>query len=225
MKGVAAARAALLFLGLFLAGPTVHGDGPLLVIQGDDGIVFTNTPSRGNARPVTGFSRPAPKRTSALPPTLYDSFIERTARANGLSPRLVKAVVLVESGANPHAVSPKGAMGLMQLMPETARRYGVADPFDPLQNIEAGTRHLRDLLEEFDGDERLALAAYNAGSGAVRRAGGVPNYPETLEYIRRIDERMGRLPTPITPGASANGTPPRKILARRLPDGTLLLTN
>ena len=98
-----------------------------------------------------------------------------------LPPRLLDAVIRTESGYRPEAVSPKGAVGLMQLMPATARRYDVTNRFDPVQNVEAGTRYLRDLLLEFDLVS--ALAAYNAGEGAVRRYGGVPPYPETQRFV------------------------------------------
>jgi len=102
-----------------------------------------------------------------------------------LDPELILRMIEAESGGNPRAVSPKGAMGLMQLMPETARALGVNDPFDPVQNIEGGVRYLHHLLQRF-GDLRLALAAYNAGPGRVQQYGGVPPYPETLRYLERI---------------------------------------
>ena len=99
---------------------------------------------------------------------------------------LVHALITQESGWNPRAISPKGAMGLMQLMPQTARSLNVKNPFDPAQNVDAGVRHLKSLLESYGGDVNLTLAAYNAGSGAVARSAGVPHYAETQNYVRRI---------------------------------------
>ena len=111
------------------------------------------------------------------------------ARRHGLDPELVIAVVAVESGFKPEAVSPKGAQGLMQLMPKTAESLGVADAFDPEQNLDGGVRHLGDLLALYDGDVEWALAAYNAGEGAVHRHHGVPPYRETRAYVRKVLER------------------------------------
>jgi soluble lytic murein transglycosylase-like protein len=111
------------------------------------------------------------------------------AKRHGLDPALVLAVANVESGLRPSAVSPKGARGLMQLMPPTARDMGVTDVFDPLQNLEGGTRYLRELLSRYDGDLKRALAAYNAGPGAVDKYKGVPPYRETLAYVRRVLEK------------------------------------
>lgn len=111
------------------------------------------------------------------------------AAAHNLEARLVRAVIEAESGFNPRAVSHRGAQGLMQLMPSTARRLGVEDPFDPEQNVRAGTRELRRLLDRYAGDVVLALAAYNAGQGAVDRHGGVPPYGETRRYVRWIMSR------------------------------------
>jgi soluble lytic murein transglycosylase-like protein len=107
----------------------------------------------------------------------------------GLPRNLVRSVMRVESGFQPKVVSPKGAIGLMQLMPETARELG-ADARDPVQNVDAGARYLRQLLEQYDGRLWHALAAYNAGSGAVQKYGGVPPYNETINYIYRIDKEM-----------------------------------
>ncbi len=114
---------------------------------------------------------------------------EAVARKRGLDPALVLAVVSVESGFRPEAVSPKGAQGLMQLMPRTAASLGVSDALDPEQNLDAGVRHLEALLKLYDGDLTRALAAYNAGQSAVARHGGVPPYRETRAYVRRVLER------------------------------------
>ncbi len=105
---------------------------------------------------------------------------------NRIPPALVNAVIETESSYNPRALSPRGAMGLMQLMPATARELNVEDPFEPEQNIRGGVELLRRLLDRYNGDYRMALAAYNAGEGAVERSGGVPDYPETQEYVRRV---------------------------------------
>ena len=112
--------------------------------------------------------------------------IERTAREEGVDPALVAAMITQESGGNPEAVSPAGARGLMQLMPATARMLGVEDVFDPQQNLSGGVRYISQLMERFGGDEKLALAAYNAGPGTVDRYGGVPPYRETTNYVKRV---------------------------------------
>jgi soluble lytic murein transglycosylase-like protein len=131
-------------------------------------------------------------------PTDLAEMVEAAARRHGLDPELVRAVVAVESGFRPDAVSPKGAQGLMQLMPATARSLGVKDAFDPFSNLDGGTRYLRILVTRYGGDLRRALAAYNAGEGAVARHGGVPPYPETLAYVRKVLRR-----------AEADGLAPR----------------
>jgi len=115
-----------------------------------------------------------------------DSSIVMAAARHNVDPNLVRAVVKVESNFNSNAVSSKGAIGLMQLMPKTARQLKVKNPFDPDQNVDAGVRHLKYLLESYNGDVNLTLAAYNAGEGAVRRSAGVPHYSETQNYVRRI---------------------------------------
>jgi soluble lytic murein transglycosylase-like protein len=124
----------------------------------------------------------------AKPDPAVVSTIEETARNLQVSPELVHSVIEVESNYNPYAVSPKGAEGLMQLMPATARRFGVTNSFDARQNIEGGVRYLKFLKETF-GDDRLAIAAYNAGEKAIERYGGVPPYPETVSYVAKVGEK------------------------------------
>src|SRR5580704_8215726 len=119
-------------------------------------------------------------------PEEIDASIVLAAARHNVDPNLVRAVVKVESNFNSNAVSRKGAMGLMQLMPSTARSLNVKNPFDAEQNVDAGVRHLKQLLENYGGDVNLTLAAYNAGAGAVARSSGVPHYAETQNYVRRI---------------------------------------
>jgi soluble lytic murein transglycosylase-like protein len=115
----------------------------------------------------------------------WEPIVAPIAAKYGIETDMVLRIIEAESGGNPNAVSPRGAQGLMQLMPATARALGVQNPFDPVQNIEGGVRYLRHLLDRF-GDWRLALAAYNAGPGNVARYGGIPPFPETHRYLRRI---------------------------------------
>jgi soluble lytic murein transglycosylase-like protein len=120
-----------------------------------------------------------------------DKAIQDAAAKHNVDPNLVRALVKVESNFNPSAVSRKGAMGLMQLMPTTARELKVTNPFDPAQNVDAGVRHLKGLLNNYNGDVSLSLAAYNAGQGAVQRNRGVPPFAETRNYVRRITSLYG----------------------------------
>jgi soluble lytic murein transglycosylase-like protein len=120
-----------------------------------------------------------------------DPLIEESAEKEGVNPDLVRAVINQESAARPCVVSDKGAQGLMQLMPATAGQFEVRDPFDPKQNIDAGTRLLKLLLDRYDNDIPLALGAYNAGPSRVDRQGGVPQIPETLNYVTRILQQLG----------------------------------
>ena len=119
-------------------------------------------------------------------PVCFSTALSRISSEHGVPSKLVQAIIQVESEGNPKAVSRKGAMGLMQLMPSVLKAYQVEDPFDPLANVDAGVRHLKYLLQEFSGNLSLALAAYNAGPGNVRKYGGIPPFPETHKYLFRV---------------------------------------
>lgn len=120
----------------------------------------------------------------------FANFIADSARVHGVAPELVASVIAVESNFNPNAVSWRSARGLMQLMPETAARFGVTQIFDPQQNIEAGTRYLKELLLRYNGDLSLTLAAYNAGPDRVQQYRSIPPYRETRDYVRRVTEKF-----------------------------------
>ena len=144
------------------------------------------------AVPATGPAVPQPAPpASASAPVAPEKLANAAAAKYGLPPSLVRSVMKAESGFQPRAVSPKGAIGLMQLMPGTAQSLGV-NPYDPAQNVDAGTRYLRELLEKYHGLLRHALAAYNAGPEAVEKHGGVPPFAETLDYIRRVEREWRR---------------------------------
>lgn len=132
---------------------------------------------------------PAP---SATPTDPYSDLIHAAATKTGLDENLIRKVIAQESNFNPRAVSPKNAEGLMQLLPETAARYSVANVFDPKQNIEAGAQYLKDLLARYDGNLKLALAAYNAGPDVVDRYAGIPPFPETQKYVSRITASLAK---------------------------------
>jgi soluble lytic murein transglycosylase-like protein len=129
--------------------------------------------------------------------TRYDDLIEENSRVHGVNPHLVRAVIQQESGFNQYALSPKGAMGLMQLMPTTATELGVTDPYNPAQNIRAGVAYLKGLLAKFAQNIELALAAYNAGPTAVAKYGAVPPYRETQTYVTRIKSVVDAQPKPV----------------------------
>jgi len=137
--------------------------------------------------PATADPQSPPRADLAVP---YGDIIDKVANEQGVVPKLVRALIRVESAYQPRARSTRGAMGLMQLMPDTARRYAVADPYEPTSNIEAGIKYLRSLLDRYPRE--LALAAYNAGEAAVQRFRGMPPYPETRLYVSRILDLFNR---------------------------------
>ena len=174
---VAAATAVFL---MFIAGPAsaqVH-----LVVRGDGTKVISNFGPGGSGRGRGDAKWLASQHDRR---SRYDGMIEESAARWRVDPTLVRAVIQVESDFNPRCISNKGARGLMQLIPETARRYGVRNIFDPAENIEGGVHYLADLLAMFGRDIERALAAYNAGEGAVLRHAGIPPYEETMTYVKR----------------------------------------
>ncbi len=195
--GVAApAHADLVFFesgrSLSVKSVTLDDTGSLVLTLRDGGEVVCDASLITRIAPdEVPYPDPEPPILAAqlVAPAAYDQFIEHTAAAQGIDARLVKAVIQVESGYQQRARSRKGAMGLMQLMPETARQYAVADPYDPRANIEGGVRYLKSLLQRYP--LRVALAAYNAGVAAVERFGGIPPYGETQLYVARILKLLG----------------------------------
>ncbi len=159
---------------------------------------FTNIPKDSRYRPFPLVGLKAV--TSHLPSSKYRALIQAVSVEHNLDPLLVHALIQAESNFNPRALSEKGAQGLMQLMPKTAGFLAVSNPFDPEENVRAGARHLRRLLDTFRGNLPLALAAYNAGENAVRQYGGIPPYPETRTYVSRVlslYDRRGTLPSSL----------------------------
>jgi len=182
----------LLWLAALALAPAVPAAAQVVRIEDADGVVhYTNNPCDPRYARLAPQACPAEPAGAAsasgpAPTPAFAREIEGAAARHGVDRRLVEAVMRVESAGNPRAVSPKGALGLMQLMPARAAALGVAEPFDPVANLEGGVRHLRDLLARYEGNVRLALAAYNAGEEAVRLHGGVPPYRETQEYLRKV---------------------------------------
>jgi len=197
----------------------VASDAAHRLVDGDGVMHLTNVPADPRYRRLPGATGtdvgwlrlPDPSRRQ------YAAAIQEIAQRHGVSATLVEAVVRAESGFDPAAVSPKGAGGLMQLMPRTASALGVADRFDPRENISGGVRHLRYLLDRYQGSVAMALAAYNAGEGAVDSHRGIPPYPETQQYVERVLRAAG---------LSESGEGTRQALYRyRGPDDTLTYSN
>src|SRR6202142_4784047 len=175
-------------------------------------LVFINedSPSHGTGSTISSpswGSADGPKALQIANSDRFENIVRDAAARHQGDPALVKAVISTESGWNPQAVSRKGAVGLMQLIPGTAQRFGVGNPFDPAQNVEGGTTYLKSLLDRYDNDLPKTLAAYNAGEGAVDRSGGVPAYPETQRYVQKVTDAYFR---PNSGRSSSLWFPPKK---------------
>jgi Transglycosylase SLT domain len=211
LAGVVPARAELAFFAngrsISVKGHRVEGDSLVLALRAGGEMVVASSMIVNFAPDEVPYPEPEP--SVRLQPniaaggdaegdqirlkadtTRYDTYIDKYSKEQGVDARLVRAMIQVESGYEQRARSRKGAMGLMQLMPETARQYAVADPYDPESNIQAGIKHLKGLLQRLPVD--LALAAYNAGEAAVQKFRGIPPYPETRSYVSRILKIAGR---------------------------------
>jgi hypothetical protein len=183
---------------LSVKGHRIDGDSIILTLRGggevtcDKSLIDKIVPDEvPHPEPKAEEQPPATDATSAIDPgvlsqTPYGEIISAMSEAHGVDPMLVRALIQVESNYRPTAKSHKGAMGLMQLMPATARAHKVRNPYDPTANIAAGVKHLKGLIDRFDGAVEMALAAYNAGEGAVKKFGGIPPYRETRNYVTKI---------------------------------------
>jgi soluble lytic murein transglycosylase-like protein len=201
-------RKHLLVIGSFVAASLVSAvpaDAQIYSWRDDAGTMVLSNKPREGAASVVSYAVPkteAVRATRSAPAErgrLYDEVIVEHSRMHNIRPDLVRAVVQVESAFNPYAVSPKGAQGLMQLMPATSQALGVLNPFNPIENIRAGVRYLRQLLDRYNNDEALALAAYNAGPVAVAKYGEkVPPYRETRDYVTKVNQIAGA-PAKVVP--------------------------
>ena len=211
----------------------VDGHGKLIYVNGDSPkpsrrstISLPEAATPAAAKSAAALSAPTAEAGAELPapadPRL-DRIVQAAAVRHKLDPALVRAVISTESGWNTRAISDKGAMGLMQLIPTTAERYGVANPFDPAQNVEGGTTYLKSLLDRYNGDLTKTLAAYNAGEKAVDESGGIPAYFETRRYVRKVTNTYFRLGSGRP---SALWSPPKDPVRRETAaDGQIVFTN
>ena len=186
-------RAALLFAALLIAAGASAHSRIYMYVDADGVKHFTDVPDSNRYRLLVLSPQALTESGERYSATLlaratqYDSIIERAAASAAIEPNLLRAVIVVESGFNSRAVSKRGAVGLMQLMPATASRFGVSNPYDPKENIHAGALYLKFLMDRFGHNMRLALAAYNAGEDAVDRNGGqIPPFTETMAYVPKV---------------------------------------
>jgi soluble lytic murein transglycosylase-like protein len=191
----------------------VDEHGNLIYVNGD-------SPKRKTGSTIS--SSPAAQSANA-PGDHLDQIVQQAAERHDLDPALVKAVISTESGWNPTAISRKGAVGLMQLIPATAERFGVGNAFDPAQNVEGGTSYLKQLLDHYNGDLTKTLAAYNAGERAVDQSGGIPAYPETERYVQKVTDAYFR---PNSGRDPSLWSPPRAPIRQETDSkGRIIFTN
>ncbi len=214
---MASRRVALALVTLLVLPTAASAGGSFRLIETDGTAHYTNAPTSGRFERMKGSGTDAGfLRFPGVPPARFGAEIDEAAFRFGVPRRLVESVIRAESAFNRVAVSPKGAQGLMQLMPQTASLLGVRDPFDARENILAGVRHLRGLMDRFGQDLPLTLAAYNAGEHAVNSYRGIPPYPETQQYVRKILADFG----------SGDGLVARPVVFRvEQPDGSVTFTN
>ena len=181
-------------VALLLLGSNLYAQALYSYVDENGVQVFTNIPPVTQVRDlkITGAAPSPTPPVSESKAASFDSIIEKYAGDYRLDPSLIRSIIAQESGFNPKAVSPKGARGLMQLMPSTAQRLGVNNSFDPEQNIRGGVKHFRFLMDSFNNDLDLSLAAYNAGENLVQRLGRVPEIKETRDYVQSITKRYGK---------------------------------
>ena len=205
----------------------------LVSYTGDHGnVVYTNpdaparlktgalkAPAKADATPK--LAAPPANLSKSINPDVLHQIVRETAEKNDVDPALVSAVISTESNWNTSALSRKGAQGLMQLVPETAQKLGVYNAWDPQQNVDGGVRYLHMLLERYNGDLPKALAAYNAGPSVVDRWGGVPNFPETREYVRKVTNSYFQ----PEPGQHSPLRPAKPIYRLATDDGRVIFTN
>lgn len=215
--------AKVIFIAMFVLsmGGGVMSYADIYKYVDENGVIhFTNTPAGGGYKKIISESKKKYTNKSSTNPTDYHHIVVSKSEKYNMEPSLVKAVIRVESKGNSTAVSRKGAIGLMQLMPYTAEDMDVRNPFDPEENIDGGTRYLKYLLDKFDGNLTLALAAYNAGPNTIEKFGGIPPIQETKKYVERVLSLYnGRGST------SSSANKPDIVYKVIYKDGTILYTN
>ena len=211
------------FLGGFLLATlfpsSAHADQIVVLLDNQGHKIYVNTGDPASRVDWIARSfRPNQAAVATAPSADIDKLVEQSANRYQVDPNLVKAVIRAESGYDAKAVSNKGAMGLMQLIPATAQRFGVSNPFDAKQNIEGGVTYLKYLLDLFGGDLNLSLAAYNAGEHAVQHSGGIPAIAETQNYVRKVTRFYQGDDSPAPGRKTATKEPPKVPITRYVDD-------
>jgi hypothetical protein len=223
-------RLAGVIAAILISVPTLFGTDFYSYIDENGVRVITNIPpincgdpaNQSDRKEVQVRNQAQPAASTGSDPEEFNLIIKKYATYYEVDPNLIHSIIATESGFDPNAVSSKGARGLMQLMPSTARQLGVEDSFDPEQNIQAGVRHFRSLMDTFNNDLSLSLAAYNAGENLVRRLGRVPGYKETVDYVRSVTRRYNELREQSQDPGNASNAPTFRFLDA---SGVLHVTN